>query len=92
MVPAVPPILMSRFHNDVFVNESNEKNFIEQAKSTGIQDSTNMVSNKGETNADVFDDFFSAQQTATEDTSSDKNKPTSKARTENNDLLDDFFS
>lgn len=79
-------------HNDVFVNESNEKNFNEQAKSTGIQDSTNMVSNKGEMNANVFDDFFSVQQTATENTSSDKNKPISKTQTENNDLLDDFFS
>ena len=79
-------------HDDMFVNESNKKNLNEQGKSTGVQDSTNMVSNQGETNTDIFDDFFSAQSTATEDTISSKNKATPKPQTEKNDLLDDFFS
>ena len=69
-----------------------KKNLNEQGKSTGVQDSTNMVSNQGETNTDIFDDFFSAQSTATEDTISSKNKATPKPQTEKNDLLDDFFS
>ena len=79
-------------HDDMFVNESNKKNLNEQGKSTGVQDSTNMVSNQGETNTDIFDDFFSAQPTATEDTISSKNKATPKSQTGKNDLLDDFFS
>ena len=69
-----------------------KKNLNEQGKSTGVQDSTNMVSNQGETNTDIFDDFFSAQPTATEDTISSKNKATPKSQTGKNDLLDDFFS